>query len=92
MFAKFMSFWPILACCAAIGYLAVGAAILDKAMAFIHRNSGADEQFRRMAIEDGQRASAMRLAQLVMLAGWPLAVAAIVIQNGRRQTPGFAAP
>ena len=88
----FFDLIPTLICVAAIGYLAIGAAILDKAMGFIHRHAVLDADFRRMSLQDGQRRAVMRIAQLAVLAGWPLAVAAAMIANGRRQTRGFAAP
>jgi adenosine/AMP kinase len=91
MVMKFMTFWPTLMVVASIGYLAVGAAILDKAMSFIHRHKLSDAEFRRLAQDDSYRVAAMRVAQLAILAGWPVAVTLAIIANQRRQSGSFAA-
>lgn len=81
----FNSFYIIISL-VCIGYLSIGAAVLDNAMAFIRKRSGWDCEFRRMALEDNQRAAVMRVAQLAVLAGWPFAVLSAIIANYRRQS------
>lgn len=75
----------ILTVLAASAYLCVGAAFLDKAMSHIYRQSGFDADYRRMAHDDSRKIAAMRVAQLAVLAGWPVAVSYAIIANQRRQ-------
>ena len=69
----------------AIAWACIGTGVLQIGMAHIRQHAGHDNDFLRMTLEDARRSLLMRLPQLAIIVGWPIAVALAIVMNVRAQ-------